>query len=138
MIMARPNIKGRGLQESKVLAVRIKKEVAEEFERLCNKMNLDKASIIEKILFEFCCAQLKGHPADPDFIRRVFKLEIPKPIPISPRSRPEVEVKQDVNTCPVCGSTNTEMKEEGLFCFNCDKIVIPSWELRLREYFKQS
>jgi len=134
--MARPNIKGKGLEESKVVGVRLNKQLANEFERVCKNLGYDKSTLLERLIFELCCAQIKGHPHSPAWLIRLFKIEPPTLRPVTDQSRSEVEVKQEANTCPVCGSTHTEMREEGLFCFSCDRITIPSWELRLKEYFK--
>jgi len=132
--MPRPNIKGKGLEESKVVGVRLNKQLVNEFERVCKSLGYDKSTLLERLIFELCCAQIKRHPHSPAWLIRLFKIEPPTLRPVTDQSRSDLQVKYGINKCEWCGSTDIRLTKDGLVCNKCGAVLKAYWETD--DYYK--
>jgi len=116
----RPVVKGRTVEGSRVLAVRIDKNTYEDFVLVCEKNNLDKADVVERLLVEWMIQNVD---------RKTFKLKgdagvtYAKPLKVtSPtiRSRTEGVVSEPVNICPKCGGKLSELEPNVFWCNECN------------------
>jgi len=132
--MPKKPVKGRTRRDSEVLAVRINRELATHFKAYCARKSLDKAEIIEDLVFAWLLRREKGI-LDDDLMRELFGLELRRPPTTPPKPlQTEAVTGERRYLCSICRSSDTKLLAEGLWCNNCAKIVTPSWELRLREY----
>jgi len=120
--MPRPAVKGRTRAGSRVLAVRIDKKTYEDFMTVCEKNNLDKATVIEKLLLNWMV-----HNVD----KKTLKLK--RGAGVAPGGGSEVvspmghsqgvnAVSESVNKCPVCGRELYELEPGVFWCSKCKKM----------------
>lgn len=129
--MPRPRVKNRTAENSRVLAVRISKELFEDFVLACKKNNLDKASVIEDLILDWLL-----HNID----RKTFKLK--RRDGVAPGGGSEVvspmghsqgvnAVSEGVNKCPVCGGELWKVSKDYFLCSNCyRRYVLENGRLR--------
>ena len=132
--MPKKSVKGRTRRDSEVLAVRINRELANQYKAYCTRNSLDKAEVIENLVFAWLLRKVKGI-LDKDSMKELFDIELhisPTTPPTQPRTEAPTAKKR--YTCPICHSNDTKLVEEGLWCNRCKQIVTPSWKLRLKEH----
>jgi hypothetical protein len=133
-IMPKKSVKGRTRSGSEVLAVRINRELANQFKAYCVRNGLDKAEVIENLVFAWLLRKEKGI-LDGDLMKELFDLELHRPLTLPPTLLPsEAASGEKRYTCPTCRSNDTKLTNEALWCNTCKRIITPSWELKLREY----
>ena len=59
--MPKKSVKGRTRRNSEVLAVRINGELASQFKAYCARNSIDKAEVIENVVFAWLLCKVKGY-----------------------------------------------------------------------------